>query len=1453
MLGNIILILIVIISKIICENKCSENCLYCKDEKKCTRCEDNYILVGTSEFSSDDEITCIPANSPLPPQYKNKNGVSYNCSNVEYGYLKDDTSKCYLKDILGIYNYYSNDLKHFYPCDSNDERNPEAIIYGINNCDECKLDGNELQCLRCKYHYAFRENINTECHLREELLKDTSIFEDDDHNFIKCVIPNCPACSSRSVCIKCEDGYALKNNLRSKCFNKTNIIPADEYYSEDDIVYYSCGLFGSVEHCKKCDSKTECKECADGYAILDDDNRKCFKISELSSNLYYYLNNDKKKYYSCINHDNENKHCLECKFDENNGFVCLKCEKDFYFLEDHDDNCFNELSISESKQYYKYDETLYKKCSSAIEGCDTCDNHKKCLTCLNEDSDKIFGILDLDYSICQDVKEGLDGNLIFQENNLFYTCEKEIIGCKKCLSKTECIETISNEYCLEDGSVYKLNISNDIYYHSSINDNCISCNNIFPECRLCKLEGECIQCNEGFSLIDKEKCDYIAAFEINEEYFSDDNNINFYKCNNLQINNNAIKNCLKCIYSEGNNCTECIEGYIILDNNDHLCIQLTSTIQEQIDKKKMVGNELGTKYYTCSKLMDNCDTCEEIDTCSTCKDNYVFYENNKTKCYLKDTFTNGHFFTNDSGITYYPCIANCSLCENDEQCITCDEGFELNDFATKCNLILKSDEEIKENCVFITNNVDLDINNINNEIINLARNYWFSYREEKNYLVKNINQELELEILIFKNYQCSLYLYEEDSKFKIDTNIVMEELQKHININEIIQVIVLYKNHTGLNFFENKNFEYIDMNSKCPSCLQKKYKLTYNYGNKLKTELGAKFTNLIQEKQIDIFDEMSPYFQDFCQNLQISGIDIPLKQREFLLYKGNLSYNLGDTSKGDFFACGINCSLVNNNLEELISECECDIKYDINTLIDEADEIKEMNEEIEIKGNELKNDYNFLDNSNDAFSMFTCTKNAFTGENIKSNPGFYTVTIGITMQSIFFIALICKQRISSFAKLLIVANPPKKPNITEGKNNARIVHKITDNDYFLTNSEEKEKEKNKYNYVNKETNTIIMPSSKMTIKDVSDSDSNSEKSENDNGNENNGETYHQRMNIYKGNSLNLNIENNKNTEYDFYPIMKYIEFDVNVYRDIGYTYEQKDVKELKKKYEGIKMIKYNLLFKREKDKILPLIYKPLLIDYLPYKYAKYFDKRSLFDLYKYFLYLRHPIISLFINKNNVSQNFIPFSMKAIQIIFCGILILFFNSMLITQKYIFDKFNFFNEKYNFKNMQLNDDIVYSEKIKYAIKKNTSNSFWTYLIVILFDIVLSLLLSVRFRIKNILDEFYEIDSGRNSVINEDKKQQKNFEKELLSVSDLKNIYIYTIVVFFAFLIAFFIYIINFCYAYKAENPDLFFSSLWSFLFYILFPFIMNFIIACLRFASLKEDCEFVYNISKNLIDI
>ena len=384
--------------------------------------------------------------------------------------------------------------------------------------------------------------------------------------------------------------------------------------------------------------------------------------------------------------------------------------------------------------------------------------------------------------------------------------------------------------------VLYINTSSDEYYYSNNDYTCIDCENIFDHCLYCKPGGICIQCEEGYALIDKTECDYIAAYKINEQYFSDDYFINFYKCDNTVKSNKAISNCEKCEFSletMENKCIQCKTNYIILDNNALLCISLTASIQEQIDNNKIIPNELGNKYYTCSKLMENCDICDDMNTCRTCKDNYVFLDDNKTICYLRDTFTNGHYYTTDGGINYYSCIDNCLLCEDSIHCITCDSGYELNDFSNKCNLILKTEEEIRDNCAYITSNIDDEIDDLNNYIFTLANNYWLNYREEKNYLVKYINQNENYTILIFKNYQCSLHLYEEESKFKIDTTEIIGELKKYITINEIIQVILLYKNHTGIKFFENYNGNYLDINSLCPSCLNKKYKITYNYGNKI--------------------------------------------------------------------------------------------------------------------------------------------------------------------------------------------------------------------------------------------------------------------------------------------------------------------------------------------------------------------------------------------------------------------------------------------------------------------------------------------------------------------------------------------------------------------------------------------------------------------------------------------
>ena len=41
-----------------------------------------------------------------------------------------------------------------------------------------------------------------------------------------------------------------------------------------------------------------------------------------------------------------------------------------------------------------------------------------------------------------------------------------------------------------------------------------------------------------------------------------------------------------------------------------------------------------------------------------------------------------------------------------------DEGYELNDFSDKCELILNDDNDIKQNCIYITRKIQNDSSTI---------------------------------------------------------------------------------------------------------------------------------------------------------------------------------------------------------------------------------------------------------------------------------------------------------------------------------------------------------------------------------------------------------------------------------------------------------------------------------------------------------------------------------------------------------------------------------------------------------------------------------------------------------------------------------------------------------------------------------------------------------------------
>ena len=101
------------------------------------------------------------------------------------------------------------------------------------------------------------------------------------------------------------------------------------------------------------------------------------------------------------------------------------------------------------------------------------------------------------------------------------------------------------------------------------------------------------------------------------------------------------------------------------------------------------------------------------------------------------------------------------------------------------------------------------------------------FKKKRHYVVKYINNHLDYTLIVFKNDECSLFLYE-DNNFGIDTKEIIAELKKtYTDTKDIIQCMLIYKNHTAFNYFENKddsdyNVIPIDIENLCPACLQKK-------------------------------------------------------------------------------------------------------------------------------------------------------------------------------------------------------------------------------------------------------------------------------------------------------------------------------------------------------------------------------------------------------------------------------------------------------------------------------------------------------------------------------------------------------------------------------------------------------------------------------------------------------
>ena len=354
-----------------------------------------------------------------------ENKICNKCAEGFYKTKKENNIICLPKDILKEGYYLEGSL--YYEC--------------IENCKTCS---NGTICEECKLGFERKEN--------------------------KCIgnIENCQEYNDDDIttCKKCKNNFAFKGNDRKKCIN---IDELEEYYSKDGGISYNiCDGEGeeNIKNCKKCnynEDKLECNECKDEFIILDEENNKCYSKNTINdkNKIYYYVNDTHAK--TCAK---DIKNCNKCENDN----ICIKCEDNYYLLNDYKSKCYHISEITEGEYYLSEDKTTYYSCKNI--------KYNSFLNCKNCTGNNTCSFCNYGYTF-------VDGN------------------------KDECI----NYYSLDD---YK--------YYSDPEDpsNVKSCSHMDSECINCTSYGDCILCSEKFGVFEnyRNKCTLLTDFYDNSKKYT---------------------------------------------------------------------------------------------------------------------------------------------------------------------------------------------------------------------------------------------------------------------------------------------------------------------------------------------------------------------------------------------------------------------------------------------------------------------------------------------------------------------------------------------------------------------------------------------------------------------------------------------------------------------------------------------------------------------------------------------------------------------------------------------------------------------------------------------------------------------------------------------------------------------------------------------------------------------
>ena len=462
---------------------------------------------------------------------------------------------------------------------------------------------------------------------------------------------NCKICTPHNfLCKECLlDIYTPDEN--GGCIPSKKCILAQNYCNECnskgnqclvcDIGYYpdENGACSFTDNCE-ISYKGECLICKEDFILLDnkfckykynDDLLNC-KIINTSNGLCetcdknYYLNSGDLK---CIDIEN----CYESKLG-----ICQMCNEGFY-LDKQDNKCKEKTDI-------------FVNCKITIDGknCDECSNGYYFTEVDNKCVSTNF-CYESENNYC---KKCIDGYFL-TENGL--SCSKE----EKCSYADKdtgiCISCINGYYLDINNGTCKSNQENNKFKFCKIfYEKCISCQNDYAlsEDGKCTStdncieteNGICLSCKDNFYLGLDNKCNFVEHC-----IYSGNSTSSYSNCKECELNYYYNYNTMKCLNAtekfinckssdyDGVNCSVCRDNFY-LSQIDHLCY----------------NNSEKNIFYKCERTDINgtfCDSC-----------------------------INGYFLGEKDKLCSK--IEGCSISENENKCLECDEYYCLNKKNGKC-------------------------------------------------------------------------------------------------------------------------------------------------------------------------------------------------------------------------------------------------------------------------------------------------------------------------------------------------------------------------------------------------------------------------------------------------------------------------------------------------------------------------------------------------------------------------------------------------------------------------------------------------------------------------------------------------------------------------------------------------------------------------------------------------